>query len=122
MAELISKVVRSSQRVDNKNSSSHEHHSESHGTNLSQVDKRTSKKPQNPFYDGPNDTFPPINGMKATAHVTASENDKYDGEGIMRTVVTFIDRESEEREDREDLEDCCSKTSIGHASSNAIIT
>ena len=76
------------------------------------------KKPQNPFFDGPNDTFPPINGKKSTAHVTTSENDQYEGEGIMRTVVTFVDRESEDREDRED---CSSKTSIGHASSNAII-
>jgi len=76
------------------------------------------KKSQNPFFGGSNDTFPPINGKKATAHVTTSENDKYEGEGIMRTVVTFIDRQSE---DEEDGEECCSKTSIGHASSNAII-
>ena len=79
------------------------------------------KKPHNLFSNGPNDTFPPINGKTAIAHVTTSENEKYDGEGIMRTVVTFIDRQSEDREDLEDLEDGCSKASIGHASSNAII-
>jgi len=121
MAELISKVVRSAYRVDHKNSSSNEQssHYTSRGNNLNRVDNQISTKtPQNPF-DGPYNTFPPIDKKKSTAHVTTSENDQYEGEGIMRTVVTFVDRESEDREDRED---CSSKTSVGHASSKAIIS
>lgn len=115
MAELISKVARSAYRVD-RNSSDPYPGQGSHSVHLSRSDNRTStKKPQDSFFEGLNGPPLDLNSNKATAHITTSDCDQYQGEGILRTVMTFVERESE------DQEDCCSKTSVGHTSSNAII-
>lgn len=115
MAELISKVVRSAHRVDNHHSSSNQVTSE--GTQL--ASQHQKPKPPMPshhhgYFPGSyakdtNDTTTPEGSTDG--HMSPSEHDKHDGEGIMKTVTVLMNTSNGE-DSGEVREDSTSATAI----------
>jgi hypothetical protein len=103
MAELISKVVRSSQRVDER--ASDDINEGSSGA------RRYTMSQAHAYFPGTLGTEKQHRGEAAGRQMPISASEQFQGEGIMKTVTTLIGTDS-----REDFDDSCSEKTAAHKS------
>ena len=102
MAELISKVVRSAHRVDERRSD---------GANHESNDIRRCTMPQPDAYFPGTLENKQNRGETVGGQMPIAAGENYLGEGIMKTVTTLIGTDS-----REDFDDSCSEKTTAHKS------
>jgi hypothetical protein len=104
MAELISKVVRSSHRVDERRSG------DTTNEDSSAMRRYTMSQPH-AYFPGTNGPDKQHRGEAAERKMPISAVEKFEGDGIMKTVTTLIGTDS-----RDDLDDSCSEKTTAHKS------
>lgn len=93
MAVLISKVVRGVHRVDDHDSSTNY---AANGTNISsRIDVVTSTQQQNGYFPGSIEKNKNIRVEKTGGHLSASDRDRYQGEGIIKTMTMTMTEDGE---------------------------
>lgn len=101
MAELISKIVRNSHRVDNQNSSSQR--AASDGTQLASRNKTKASIPQSHHNYFPGETPKATNNTNTPdgsndGRMPPSDKQQHDGDGIMKTVTVQMNTINKEED------------------------
>jgi len=103
MAELISKVVRSANRVDDRSSDANH---ESKGTHIQ------SMLQQKAYFPGTLETGNEIRSKTAESEAPMSSGENYLGEGIIKTITTMIETESVDDSDDRSSQDTTVQVSV----------